>query len=353
MTSRYRVLSLAMLASVALHAAVFVGAPGGTGSKPEPAPILFSATLDPGAMAVDEAAGPPPAPVAKRPARNPRPKKAEPPRPEEMVALAPEPEAAPPQEAAEPQPLDSTEAPPVEEKPEVVALAVPATPPPPPDPLPPERFQAGALPDNIKITYALTSNFADGRAVYEWERDGDQYVITGEAQAEGFFAVFLEGRILQKSRGRITEAGLRPERFVETKPGSPPEGLEFDWAASKVTFDRSGDKRVDELKGNTVDWLTMIFQLAAKPPRSGAFDMSVFTQKRMYQFRLRVVGEEEIEIPIGKVKALHLRHVNEEKQEFVDVWLGVDHHYMPVKMRYPVARNRVMVEQTATRIVTR
>jgi hypothetical protein len=65
------------------------------------------------------------------------------------------------------------------------------------------------------------------------------------------------------------------------------------------------------------------------------------------------MGEEEIEIPIGKVRTLHLRHVNELKSEFVDVWLGVDHHYMPVKMRYPVARNRVMVEQTATRILAR
>ena len=110
---------------------------------------------------------------------------------------------------------------------------------------------------------------------------------------------------------------------------------------------------MDELKDSTVDWLSMIFQLAARPPRAGAFDMRVFTQRRMYQFRLRVMGEEEIEIPIGTVRTLHLRHVNEEKNEFVDVWLGVDHHYMPVKMRYPVARNRVMVEQTATRVVAR
>jgi hypothetical protein len=36
--------------------------------------------------------------------------------------------------------------------------------------------------------------------------------------------------------------------------------------------------------------------------------------------------------------------------EYVDVWLGIDHHFMPLKMRYPAARNRIMVEQTATRI---
>ena len=354
--SRYRLLLLAVLASAALHAAVLLGAPGSAGTPADTSAVLFSASLEGGALSVDDTAGSQPAPAPK-PAARPRPKKKapEPPREKEMIAAAPEAATPDPvaEESADPEPLN-TEAPAAEEKPEKVALAAPVAPRPEPDPLAAEPFSPSALPGTLKITYALTSNFADGEAVYEWERDGDRYVISGEAQAVGFFTLFLEGRILQESRGRITEAGLRPERFVETKPGSPPEGLEFDWSAGKVTFDKGGDKRVDDLKDNTVDWLSMIFQLAARPPtKVQAFDMRVFTQRRMYQFRLRVMGEEEIEIPLGKVRALHLRHVNEAQTEFVDVWLGVDHHYMPVKMRYPVARNRVMVEQTATRIVAR
>ena len=35
------------------------------------------------------------------------------------------------------------------------------------------------------------------------------------------------------------------------------------------------------------------------------------------------------------------------------MWLGVDHHYLPVKLRYPVARNRFMVDQVATSITSR
>jgi hypothetical protein len=236
----------------------------------------------------------------------------------------------------------------LERAPEKVALA-PASAPPEKE-LAPEEFPTEALPGNIKITYELTSSFADGRAVYEWERQGDEYVITGEAEAVGFFTLFLEGRILQESRGRITKEGLRPQRFVEQKPNAQEEGLEFDWGGRKVTFERSGEKRVDELKDNTVDWLSMIFQLAHRPPKGESLEMRVFTQRRMYQFRLKVMGEEEIEVPIGKLRALHLRHVDEAKNEYVDVWLGVDQYYMPVKMRYPVARNRIMVEQTATNI---
>ena len=70
----------------------------------------------------------------------------------------------------------------------------------------------------------------------------------------------------------------------------------------------------------------------------------------MYKRQLKVLGVEEISIPLGKVRALHLRHVDPNDKQVVDVWLGIDHHYLPVKMRYPVARNRLVVEQSATRV---
>ena len=94
----------------------------------------------------------------------------------------------------------------------------------------------------------------------------------------------------------------------------------------------------------------MIFQLAHAPPSGESYDLRVFTQRRFYQFHLILVGTEEIEIPLGKVRTLHLRHVDPQDGSVIDVWLGIDQHYLPVKLRYPVARNRLMVEQLATSI---
>jgi hypothetical protein len=83
-------------------------------------------------------------------------------------------------------------------------------------------------------------------------------------------------------------------------------------------------------------------------------DLQVFTQRKLYRFHLRILGVEEIAIPLGKVKALRLRHVDpEDSREVVDVWLGVDQYYLPVKLRYPVARNRLVVEQVATHVSAR
>jgi hypothetical protein len=90
------------------------------------------------------------------------------------------------------------------------------------------------------------------------------------------------------------------------------EGLEFDWPGRKVTFSRTDSTRTTPLTDNTVDWLSMIFQLAHLPPHGESMNLQVFTQRRMYKFSLQVVGTEEIEIPLGRVRALHLRHVDEK-----------------------------------------
>jgi hypothetical protein len=244
-------------------------------------------------------------------------------------------------------------------KPEPVAVAepiIPWLPPPPPQPVAePQPFPLEGLPEHLSIDYRLTSAFLDAHAVYRWSRDGDSYRITGEGQALGLFQLFVEGRMLQESEGTITAAGLRPERFVETKPGDPPEGLRFDWPKHTVTFDYSDKHKTSPLAEDTVDWLTMIFQLAHVPPRVQGDTMAlrVLTQRKLYDFHLKVLGVEDIDIPLGKVRALHLHHVDPDDGKEVDVWLGVDQHYLPVKMRYPATKMRFMVEQSATRISER
>lgn len=348
---RYRYALAALAISLGLHAALIVGAPGSFGVRAEPEAASYSVELAPPPAVAAEAPRAAPAPRPARP-RSPR-------KPAEAIASLPplegiesHVEALP--RLAEPLPsLAGAEpaAPPEEPKPEILAAALPATP---VAALEPREFPVEALPANVAIQYQLTSPFADGRAEYAWSREGDRYTISGSAEAVGFFTLFLEGRILQESRGRVTESGLQPERFVERKPQGPEEGLSFDWSGRKVEFRRNDEVKHGGLADNTVDWLSMIFQLAHKPPKAGAtVPLKVYTQRKLYEFELKVLGVEELDLPLGKVKALHLRHSPQDAKETVDVWLGVDQHYLPVKLRYPVARNRFMVDQVATSITSR
>lgn len=338
---RHRVLAAALALSFAAHAAILAGIPGRLAAGDERPAASYSATLDlePAPAAAVPAPLPPLArvPVPRLRRLAPSPVLAAP------VGVSQDEPATPPAEAIAP------ELPPLE-APQLLAMASPAVPL--QDAAP--DFPVAALPANVSISYQITSAFADGRAVYRWEREGDSYRISGEAEAEGFFTLFLEGQIQQVSRGTVSEAGLRPDSFVETRPNNVREGVEFDWRARQVKLFRGDSSKTSELEDNTVDWLSMIFQLAHVPPGGDHTDLQVFTQRRLYRFRLEVVGIERIEIPIGSVRALHLRHVDpKDSREVVDVWLGLDQHNLPVKLRFPVARNRLMVEQVATEVSAR
>lgn len=344
--SRYRVVVLALAVSAVVHAAVLIGIPKRIAAL-EQAEVVYAATLQEAAPVADfsTAAVNVPAPIAPARARRAR----------SQQAAAPQLGAAPEVLAAAPPPPPDLMRPletPVPEEPERLALAEPSS-----APLnshEPDLFPVEALPASLSISYRLTSAFADGHAVYHWNREGDKYRITGEAEAEGFFALFLEGRIQQESTGTVGRNGLKPDRYLEQRPPNVREGLEFDWPAGKVTMMRGDSTKSAPLAENTVDWLSMIFQLAHMPPRGETMAMQVYTQRRMHRYRLAILGVEQIDIPLGKVRALHLRHVDEkDKNEVVDVWLGLDQHYLPVKLRFPVAKNRLVVEQVATRVSAR
>jgi hypothetical protein len=339
LASPYRVAAAALALSALAHAVAIVGVrmPGAGDSPDEPA---YTATLAPALEA------PPASAAAPKPAPAPRPRarrKASPPRPQEALATL-----APLLEAPELAP-GITEAL-VPDSPDVVALARPPDVFVPPE-LPP--FEADALPAELTIDYALTSAFADGRASYTWSREGDRYEITGTASAAGFFAIFLQGTIDQRTTGSVTAEGLKPDKFTERLGDGPQEGLDFDWNAHEIHFRYSDQHKTGPLKPASVDWLSMIFQLAQRPPLGDRMTLRVFTQRRMYEFRLQVLGVETLDLPIGRTRAVHLRHTGETPEEVVDVWLGMDQHYLPVKLRYPVARNRLVVEQTATSITAR
>jgi len=357
----YRTILLAVAVSAAAHAAFVAGLPDplfGDAPAPQDAPS-YVATLVPAPHDPDDLPKPkdPPEPQKPKPQRVPHRHALRHPVVAQAAAaqavaepiVAKEPILVPAsfEPIAEPQALASLD-----------TSALPLLPEPPADlaDLAAEKFPVDALPDDLEIDYALTSAIADAHAVYRWQRDGDHYRITGEGAADGFFSLFLDGRMLQESEGTVTRSGLRPVRFVERKPNTADEGLQFDWGTHQVTFELGERKKTGKLSDNSVDWLSMIFQLAHAPPTSEARDMqiSVLTQRKLYRFDLRVLGEEDIVIPLGHVRTLHLRHIDAENpNEVVDVWLGMDQHYLPVKLRYPVARNRLVVEQIATRLSSR
>src|SRR5579859_3568878 len=188
----YRVLTGALAVSAALHAAVVAGIPGRSEALDDAGGPSYTATLDlpaPPGTTVEPVAKPTPRPPRRAAPHHHVKARAHPVLAATAPAAAAGPELPPADIAPAEPPREEPAAPPPPPppaKPEQVAIAKPAAPVP---ALQAPVFPVTALPDHLSVSYALTSAFADGRATYDWTRDGDHYRIRSEAQAVGFFTL--------------------------------------------------------------------------------------------------------------------------------------------------------------------
>jgi hypothetical protein len=271
-------------------------------------------------------------PVAKTP--KPRPKPAPQRRPEPVAA------GAPPEPA-----VAETPAP---EQPPAVIQEIPAP--------PPESESAGAppidLPEHAEIRYTLNKGqdgFSVGLAVHTWKREGTHYSITQIAEASGIVSLFYSGRHVQISQGVITAHGMQPDSYWVQRGQSAEktDTAKFDWINRQLTFGTSGNTRTANLPDGTQDLLSFLYQLAFAPPREGSTRLHITTGRKLGSYGYRSMGEENLETPLGPIKALHIAQVRQDGEENTEIWLATEYHYLPLKIRFTDKQGSV-TEQTAT-----
>lgn len=214
-----------------------------------------------------------------------------------------------------------------------------------PAPAPPAA--ALLMPARGKISYRVDrgeQGFEIGRATHDWEIADGAYRITAVTETSGLVALFKPLRIELESRGRVTPAGLVPERFVTRRKGvETGEHADFDWQQMLL---RVGNRPAQPLLPGTQDLLSFHYQLALRPDLVSGSVLPVATGKKYGQYRIEVVGDEDLETPAGNFRALHLRAPGVSTTE---LWLAYDRSLLPVKIQY-VDRDGAVYVQTATAI---
>ena len=336
-------LLLAVAASLGIHVAALFSMEFDLSTEPESLPII--AELKPELL-------PPPAPLPRlQPER----------KPEEPVApkrrtLQPRAKSAAPTipstpVMSAPEDLPATEASSIGE----IAIAstpesVPAAPPDQPLSPPPAVEQASArprLPANGTIQYRVDrgdSNFEIGVARHAWEIVDGHYRLTSLVETTGLAWLLKSVRLEMESRGQLTAEGLQPDFFVTRRNGlETREKAFFDWEIMKI---RLGNRPEQALVPGAQDLLSFNYQLGFLPHLQDGTVLPVTTGKKLGIYRLEVLGDEEIDIPSGVLRTLHLRASGETTTE---LWLAYDYLLLPVKIRY-VDKDGDIYVQVATEI---
>ena len=311
----------ALAGSLVIHAAALLGVDLDM-SGPPSEPVVLKAELKPLPPQAVEA--PQPVVPPHKPARKPK-----------AASTVASPVVAPAAPVTEPPQLEPEIA-----EPEVSTATVQAAPPPPAQPL---------LPAKGVVRYAVyksTISIQIGRAEQQWEfaEDGTYHLIS-VMETSGLAAFFKPTRIEHESQGRMVAGGLQPEHFMIRKNGRETnEKADFDWSTAEVRLAR--DSSVQSVSRGTQDLLSLNYQLAFLGKLEEGARLGVVTGKKYDRYAVDSLGEEEIEVPAGRFRTLHLRVQTETT---MDLWIALEQRGLPVKMRFTDKKGDSF-EQLATEI---
>jgi hypothetical protein len=195
--------------------------------------------------------------------------------------------------------------------------------------------QLNQLPTQIDMLFDVLRNGKIGEANVHFRRSTDgHYLLTSERQATGLAAAFVKARDIEKSEGLVTRTGLNPTSFTHQfgKDGNKQHQASFDWAAAKLTLQENTASSVVDLPAGTQDMLSFMYQFMFVPPLT-EMQIIVTNGRKVNHYPYRFEGEEDIQTGLGKVKTLHIAKSSNEGEGKLELWLGIDYHYLPMKIR--------------------
>lgn len=181
-------------------------------------------------------------------------------------------------------------------------------------------------------------------------RDG-AYLLVSESEAKGFASLFLSGKLIQRSEGRVTERGLQPQEFLYQygKSGKKQHAL-FDWDNLKLNLQTNKGTQNSPLPKDTQDLVSFMYQFMFVPPLQ-EMQLNITNGKRLKAYVYSFVGEVELSTKLGVIRAMHLENINDDGDEKNEIWLAVDYRFLPVKIR-KTEKDGSVIEQVMTNINT-
>ncbi len=201
-----------------------------------------------------------------------------------------------------------------------------------------KHYQTDAPPSAV-LDYDVTGTkdqapaYGSGRIT--WVNHGSSYEVMGRAKAL-FFTV-----LNFSSQGELDDWGVSPVIYTEQKGFKAATNTHFNRERNIVSFSASTTSYPRQ--GGEQDRASLIWQLAAIGRGNPAqiqpgvtIDLFVAGVRDGELWRVQVLGEEDITLPIGRLHTWHVVRMPKpgSYDDRVDIWLAPQHAWYPVRVRY-------------------
>ena len=211
-------------------------------------------------------------------------------------------------------------------------------------------------PAQVEMDFDLRRS-ADGSTVGEAHisytaREDGSYVLNSVTEAKGLMSLFLSGKLIQLSEGKVTAHGLQPSHFLYQfgNEANRTQRASFDWQAGELTMETSKRTSTVALPEGTQDLLSFMYQFMFVPPLE-QMQLSVTNGKKLRSYAYGFEGEDVLPTKMGDLRTVHIGKSRSDSEEKTELWLAVDYHYLPVKIR-KTEKDGSVIEQIATHIST-
>ena len=198
------------------------------------------------------------------------------------------------------------------------------------------------MPASGEAQYKLRMGIVSGELILSWKFTGGHYRLDSIAQGTGIFAI--AGKYVQASEGEVASSGLRPTTFSVERRGKK-DSAAFNWTDNSVRFNGKSGEHTEAATPGTQDMLSLLFQLAFAPPLGDDLTVIVTNGRKLERYAFERAGEEVISLEGGKFHTLKILKQRKGDEDGMEVWLALEHHYLPVKIRVTDKKGSV-IEQS-------
>ncbi len=156
-----------------------------------------------------------------------------------------------------------------------------------------------------------------GTSTLELRHDGDRWVYTSALEAKSGLAALLGGGLSETSRFRIRNERIEALDYdyrMHTSLKSRERHMRVDWKDGTVSVDDGKKSHTYPTQPGLVE-RHLVVQALGRAVANGKTDITlpVGGKKRVKTQTYAVTGKETVEVPLGRIEAVHVKRTHDDK----------------------------------------